>query len=477
MQSQILYKEYTKNFKKKESLTSKKIGIECEFPVVTAEGRAVPLNTVQGLFLFLEQKGFQLTRDDYTHSVIAAERINRISINKSGYCKDVVTTDLGIATLEIAMAPQENLFVLQQQLSEILKWILEYLDTHHCHLLGYGIQPFTPPSEQLLVPHQRYNFIHRTSGNVFVPHPDGKDYHLLTLTASNQCHVEVSLEEAVSSVNILNALSGLQIALQANSPIWKGRIDNQYKASRELFWDYCFPDRLHQAGIPPKFNEWKDYIENLMSFKSQRVIRDCEPYRMVSNHTFKEFFDKSISAIGENRFGKRKTIEAQASDIHLQSSFCYYNARLVSKFGTVENRMCCQQPPTETMVTPTLTLGILENLEEAQTLVEALGFVTPQQLRMEAIQCALEAELKGESIVPYLHQLLNIAEKGLQKRGLGEEIFLVPLWKRLDILQTPADRAIEVFQTEGKAAFLDAFSFRVEDLICLNSNDLKVADF
>ncbi len=155
-------------------------------------------------------------------------------------------------------------------------------------------------------------------------------------------------------------------------------------------------------------------------------------------------------------------------DVHTQNGFCYYNARLVSKFGTVENRMCCQQPPRETMVTSALTLGVLENLEEAETLVKEISFVSPKQLRMEAIQYALDAQLEGKSIVPYLRQLLQIAEKGLKKRGLGEENFLAPLFERLNRLEVPADVAIRIFEEEGREAFLEAISFKSEEVLELS---------
>ncbi len=460
MQAHSIVQEYSKGFKSKDQLFSKGIGIECELPIVTWQGKAVSLKVLENLFFYLEEEGFELKQDEYSNRITAATRVNPTSALTYNYCTDTITTDLGFSTLEIALAPQENLFIVQAQLSKLLLLVLNYFDSQNCRLLGYGIQPFTSPSKQLMVPHKRYNFIGRTSGNKIVPKLDGKDYDLLTVSASNQCHVEVSLEEAIPAVNVLNALSGLQIALQANSPIWKGQIDPKYKANRELFWNYCFPDRLNQAGIPSKFKDMEAYVENLMSFKSQRVIRNKKPYRIVTNNTFQEFINGEKPTIGEDRFGNQKIIEPQVTDIHTQNGFCYYNARLVSKFGTIENRMCCQQPPKETMVTSALTLGILENLEEAQFLVKELSFVSPEKLRMEAIQHALDAQLEGESIVPYLYQVLHIAEKGLKNRGFGEEVFLEPLFRRLEILQTPADAAIDVFEQEGKEAFLKAISFK-----------------
>lgn len=464
MQDAILLTEFTKKFKPKSVIAPKGIGIECELPIVNPEGEAAPLSVIYQLFDYLALAGFDLKVDEYTQKPVAATRINLESALQFDYCEDTISTDLGFSTLEIALAPQTNLWVVEQQLNDLLSLLLPYFDQQQCRILGYGIQPFTPPSADLLVPHKRYNFIDRVSGNEFVPASAGKDFHLLTVTASNQCHIEVSLEEAIPAVNVLNGLSGLQIALQANSPIWKGQVDNQYKATRELFWDYCFTDRINQAGIPAKFNDLAGYVDNLMSFKAQRVIRNGQAYRIASDQTFKDFYQETQPTIGENREGECLLLTPQPEDIHLQNGFCYYNARLVSKFGTIENRMCCQQPPGETMVTAALTLGILENLAEAQQLLASLNFISPTKLRMKAIKNGLATKLAGKSIIPWGYQLLAIAEKGLQKRGDGEEIFLAPLFARVEKRQTPADLAIDIFQKEGIEAFLEAFSFKTVEI-------------
>lgn len=479
MPKSTLLTEYTKNFKTQTAINSKGIGIECEFPVVDRAGNAISLEIIHQLFDYLEKEGFEIKVDVYTNQPIAATRVNLESALQFDYCEDTITTDLGFSTLEIALAPQPNLWKVQAQLNELLSILLLYFNQHQCRILGYGIQPITPPSKDLLAPQKRYNFKNRVSGNELVPKSVGKDFHLLTVSASNQCHIEVSKEDAIVAFNVLNGLSGLQIALQANSAIWKGAVDANFKAIRELFWDYCFSDRLNQAGIPPKFSSFEDYMENLMHFKAQRVIRDGKPYRINSPNTFGEFYHNIKPTVGESREGECLLIKPAPKDIHLQNGFCYYNARLVSKFGTIENRMACQQPPGESMVTAALTLGILENLKAAQTLMEALYFISPKTLRIEAIKDALAANFAEKSIIPWLYELLVIAEKGLQKRGLGEEIFLAPLFKRLKEQQSPADLAIAIFQKEGIEAFLDKFSFtraKISNYLRPINSNLEIAE-
>ncbi|MEM1119592.1 MAG: hypothetical protein AAGJ18_04045, partial [Bacteroidota bacterium] len=146
----ILLSEFTKNFNPKVALDQRGIGLECEFPIVNHLGQAVSLGIIQQLFNYLESKGFELKVDDFTKQPIAVTRVNVESALFFEYCEDTITTDLGHSTLEIALAPQTDLWKIQEQLNELLLLLLSYFDQHHCRILGYWIQPFTPPSRDLL---------------------------------------------------------------------------------------------------------------------------------------------------------------------------------------------------------------------------------------------------------------------------------------------------------------------------------------
>ena len=81
--------------------------------------------------------------------------------------------------------------------------------------------------------------------------------------------------------------------------------------------------------------------------------------------------------------------------------------------------------------------------------------------------------MNGKSIIPWLYRLLAIAKKGLLKRGLGEENFLITLFHQLDDLQILADRAITTYLKNGKIAFLDFFSFKPTDILKKQNQELK----
>lgn len=456
--------EFLGAFPKEKGRTLRGIGLECEFPVVTKDGHSVSLPIVQNMYRYLEQKGFVLEQDPFSSYIVRATRVNEESANKFDYPIDAIVMEVGFGVVELALAPQADLYSAYRYFLEMLTWLVDYFDSQRCLVLGYGIHPRTPPSRALLNPRERYLFYERFSPNHYIPKSEGVDAYLLTITASNQCHIEVNRQEAALAVNVLNAFSGLHIALHANSPIWKGEIDRNHKANREIFWEYCYPDRLNQIGIPPKFETIERYLAHLLEFKPMLVKRDGELLHIVNKETLKEFFLDLSPATGQNVHGTEKRIYPKVEDIHYFNTFCYYDARLVPKHGTIESRMSCQQIPGATLTAPALTLGLLENLDAARAFMDQFDWEEWKKIRREAIRNAMHAKINGESIVPLLRRCLEIAEHGLEKRGFGETQFLQPLWQRLREGWSPADMAISVFQQGGLDALLKCTCFDKESL-------------
>ena len=254
----------------------------------------------------------------------------------------------------------------------------------------------------------------------------------------------------------------MQIILHANSPIWKKTVDPTYKANREVFWEYCYPDRLNQMGIPPKFKTIEDYIQYLLLFKPMLVKRDHQLLQIINKQTFNDFLLNKTPTIGQTLSGEKQTVYPQVKDIHYLNTFNYFNARLAPRYGTIESRMCCQQPPGETLAPTAVTLGILENLEAAVKLMELFSWETWKRIRSDATKYTFDTRVNGKSCIPVLTQFLDTAKEGLKKRKLGEEVFLKPLYERLKQHKSPADKAITIFEKQGINGFLEYHSFKNE---------------
>ena len=459
MKKQIITR-FKNSFYINKKLPLRGIGIECEMPIVTKKGEAVSLLIVQAMFTYLGEQGFEIEWDEYSNLMIAAKRKNINSSEKFDYHTDTITTDTAYSTLEIVLAPQNNLYTIQEQLSNLLKILIPFFSKKNCLLLGYGIQPITPPSRKLLMPKERYLFFEKLSTNKIIPKSKGADSSLLNITASNQCHIEVGLQDAILATNTLNALSGLQIILHANSPIWKGQIDARYKANREMLWDICFPNRLNQIGIPPKFESIENYVSYLLQFNPLLVKRNGRYLQILNKNTFQDFLLDESPTIGCTINGELEVIRPKADDIQQLIPFSWFDARLAPKYGTIESRMCCQQPPGENLTTSALTLGIMENLRAAYAMTKRYPLEVWKKVRKQSAQHAFDTRIHGKSILPLVQELLEIATEGLQKRNLQEEVFLQPLYERLEQQQSPADIATAVFNAGGMEALLEHVSFK-----------------
>lgn len=453
---------FVSNFQKnKEKL--RKIGLEVEFPLVEFTGRAVKYDIVRGMFKFLKTKGFELYKDAETSEVIYAKKKDQSNISRESF-HSIIGTDTGYCTIEIALQPEDSLFIVEKQFNSIIHLLSDYFRDNNCKILGYGIQPVTPPTQELMTNSARYIMAQhimaqRKSMNRFIDQRNGADLHLWTITASNQCHIDISEDEAIRAVNILNGLSGLQIALTANSPVWLGSIDRQWKAVREIFWDYVCVELWKQVGIPKKFKDISDYIDYLCKFPPLMIQRTGHYFGILGQESFQDFLKSIKSSTALTLNGNEIPVLPDLKDIITHANFAWFNARLSPKYGTIESRISCQQPPGASILVAALVLGIIENIEEAEELLERYPWEEWKRLRYDSLRHALQAQIDNQPALPLVEKFTKIAEKGLQKRGLGEEKFLESAFRRIAEKKVPADDVIHLFQTNNLAEFFDSFTF------------------
>jgi len=111
------------------------------------------------------------------------------------------------------------------------------------------------------------------------------------------------------------------------------------------------------------------------------------------------------------------------------------------------------------MVLQALTLGLVNNLDEAEALVKSYEHQSWRLYRVAAAMCGLEAMFAGQPAPLMLDQVLKVAEKGLRVRGRGEEEFLWPLYVRLVERKLPGDHALDLWNILDEKPFLDHFSY------------------
>jgi gamma-glutamylcysteine synthetase len=130
--------------------------------------------------------------------------------------------------------------------------------------------------------------------------------------------------------------------------------------------------------------------------------------------------------------------------------YIWPSARPRSKIGTVEIRPACQQPPDSAWVPSALGLGLIEAADELENyLKDSLGkhyWTALQEHRDVAVKQGLAAP---DPVPHFLATVVDIAEKGLRRRGESEETFLEPVRYRLERRMGPADEAKSLFERGG----------------------------
>lgn len=426
------------------------MGAELKFPLVEADGRAGSYDTVCELWEYLQGLNWQPLRDKMTGRIIGA--------SKPGPMNDTVAgCETGFCKTEFSLAHAANLFELQNALSELLDELRPFCERNNVRFLCYGIQPVTPPNKNLVMKKGRTSpWAKVFDSNRYVPAEHGNDSHLFTINAASHTHISVSLNEIIDAVNVLNGFAGAQIALTANSNIWRGRLDNSYKCVAEKFWDWWIPDG-NRVGIPDRpFNDIRDYVSTVAQLRPVFAMRDGKPIILRTYGSFDEYYN-SEKAVGIDPQGRRTELVPKQRDIDLHNSCYWYNAR-ISRYFTVENRANDQQPPGELLCISALTLGLVSALAEATEEISSYRWETLRAMRETACRNGVKGRTGELTVATLAQRMLEIAREGLLKRGLGEEMFLEPLQRRVVELRCPADTAGEMFRRGGTEKLIDEWT-------------------
>jgi gamma-glutamylcysteine synthetase len=133
------------------------------------------------------------------------------------------------------------------------------------------------------------------------------------------------------------------------------------------------------------------------------------------------------------------------------------SARARLDHSTIEVRPACQQPSGSPLAIHALTLGWVESLADLEAyFADAVGEdAWPAMIRYRrgAVRDGLQASPPAANMLP---ELLEIARRGLARRGRNEEPFLDPIAARLESGENPGLQARALFQSRGMSGLLRA---------------------
>lgn len=439
-----IYQQFIDSFRTavaSREYSERRIGAELKFPLVNPDGSAVPLETVQALWRYLAANGWEVIEDSVTGQIagakIAGPYNDTVAACETGYCKT-----------EFSLAHVATLFELSESIEALRKELAPFAQEYDVRFLGYGIQPLTPPSQELLFKKARSCFWEKAlPSNQHIPPEKGDDVHLFTVNAGSHVHVSISPENATRAVNVLNGFAGPQIALTAHSPVWQGQCDDRYLCVNEKLWDWWEPAE-GRVGVPVRpFMDLEDYVRTIENLAPIYVKRSGQPILLPDFDAFCDYYS-SDSATGQSLQGETVPLVPKSDDIRVHNSCYWYTAR-ISQYFTVENRVFDQQPPDELESAAALTLGLVSAANAAWEELSRYSWNSLRHAREVACRDGLEGSTDEFTMVELAGRMLQIASYGLEQRRLGEEKYLEPLRENLRQRSCPALRARAIFGDSG----------------------------
>ncbi len=448
-----------------DNVAVRKVGPEIEGILVRAsDGMAPRLREITGLFESMNARDGSWTLVKEKLMVNGTEREMCTAVEKEiGGYKATVTTDLGKGTVEITIPPATTLRKSEEYVRSLLGMVSEAAEARGLYLLGVGVQPFTPPSVDVMMPKERYSHMHRVMGDNLLN---------MTLTAAAQCHIDVSKGEVSGVINALNGFAPAMIALTANSTIVEGR-KSGYLEFRGVAWDNIVAEgklESDRVGVAPRLSGEDGAFELIARFVPFLTKREGEyvaynKLRSMAEHLSEGQAEVSL-IFGDRAF----VVELNHVDLAFLEGTVWHEARAKSAYGTVESRACAFQGSTaEIMAIAAVTKGIAENRVEAEERVSRYTLEELRRGREEALREGFGAHVGKEPVEELARDMLDIARRGLERSG-EDPSYLKPLYDNLDAMENPAVRTRRLYDdlvkvsggddAKVRAALVESMRFR-----------------
>lgn len=448
------------------------IGLEYEFLAMnTNTNLAANRQEIKQIWKDWAKKPYiELTVDPATHEPIG------VYYKKDGQPDIVINTDAAVNIVEFAFLPYPTLNQCKKEMDNVVQEFLSISKQYDIALLAYGMQPVTPHYFPDLKTEKIWyrGFLRFKSLR--------KGHAAFHNIAAQQPCIDISFDALIPTVNTLNALSGITIALFANSG-WGEKKRQPCHEEREHRWDWWNEtngEEVSLAGIPEKpFDSFQEYLTYCWSIPLRAVHRKGTLLSVWPAPTVEVYLRGGTVDALDLVTQHDTSVTPNMEDINFLSMYAWIQARPKFEFGEtadlssllaaydagnmdayaqehltklyIETRHIACQPWQDRMVAPAFILGIIENIQAAHDLIQQ----KPWQYWIDLRKKTYTKSMEVDEVVPLASTLLDIAKQGLLQRGLGEETYIAPLYDRLAQRMSPAMQAIKDVEEKGIDAFVE----------------------
>ena len=422
-----LYDEFIKPTEQKKNF----IGIEIEIPIINLDKTAVDFDVVHKVTDKFQKQYADFKKDgiDYDGNVFSLKNNNN---------DDIFCYDCSYNNIEFAMGREKDLFSIYDRFCDYYSFTKECFEEFNHTLTGMGINPYRKYNKNQPIPSERYLMLYhhlksfKNYRNIPMHFHDYPEYGMFS--SASQVQLDVYKDELVKTINVFSKIEPIKALLFSNSVL----VDENKHVTcfRDALWEYSTHGvNPHNIGMyDVDFKDLDGLQAYLESLNIYCVMRD-EAYINFPSMNLLEYFKKDCvcGEIYDNGEYREIEIKPCISDIKYLRPFKFIN---LTFRGTVEFRSVCTQPIRDSMSVAAFHLGLKEKLDELEELINDDNVIyqkgyTAGELRKLLIQDELPAFIDKNELCRLTNDIVDLADIGLKERGIGEEIFLNPLYERI----------------------------------------------
>ena len=313
-----------------------------------------------------------------------------------------------------------------------------------------GINPYRRYNKNQPIPSERYLMLYhhlksfKNYEKVPMQFHNYPEYGMFS--SASQVQLDVYKEDLVKTINVFSKIEPIKALLFANS-VFIGE-NNHVVCFRDDLWEYSThgvnPHNIGMYDVDFKgISDLQAYLESLNMYC---VMRDGVYINFPSINLLEYF--KQDSVVGEMYCGgKYKKIEVTPNieDIKYLRPFKFIN---LTFRGTVEFRSVCTQPIKDSMSVAAFHVGLKEKLNDLDKLITNDDVIyhkgyTASELRKLLVHDETPEFFDKKELCMLSKSIVDLASIGLEERGIGEEIFLSPLYDRIKKRTNPGRSLIE----------------------------------
>lgn len=437
-----LYAEFIKPTNQKKNF----IGIEIEIPIINLDKKAVDFDVVHEITAKFQKQYADFKTDgiDYDGNAFAL---------KNPKTDDMVCYDCSYNNIEFAMGREKELFSIRERFAEYYSFVKESFEEHNHTLTGMGINPYRKYNVNEPIPSERYLMLYHHLQSVdnykntpmyFHNYPE---YGMFS--SASQVQLDVNKENLIQTINVFSKIEPIKALLFSNSVLYGE--NNQFTCFRDALWEYSTHGvNPHNIGVyNVEFKDIDDLQSYLESLNMYCVMRDGAyinfPSINLLEYFSKEYVHGEIYCRGHYR---EIDIKPCVNDIKYLRPFKFIN---LTFRGTVEFRSICTQPINDSMCVAAFHLGLKDKLDELEEIIENDEVIyhkgyTAGELRKLLIQDKIPEFINQKELSGLARNIVDLAADGLGERGIGEEIFLKPLYERIKNHSNPGKDIIQSIQ-------------------------------